>query len=165
MYYRLLSKISKQYNHTGYADHLNLTSFPGQSLIVPGMGHIMKMSTFYTPLRGLPSPYAQNKQLPKSEEKLPKIDISDSQTKASSQTGSGSVANKVLESLNEGQKHKLEDNIYNAMTSPVIKVKKIKLEASNIVPVIKKAVKRETSNLQTGQGGKKTKKTHKFSVI
>ena len=84
----------------------------------------MKMSSFYTPLRGSPSPYAPSKQLPKSEEK-PKIDISESQTIANSQTGSGSVANKVLESLNEGQKHKLENNIYNAMTSPVIKVKKL----------------------------------------
>ena len=165
MYYRLLSQISPQYNHSGYTDHLHLTSFPGQSLIVPGFGNIMKMSSFYTPLRGSPSPYAQSKQLPKSEEKLPKIDISESQTIANSQTGSGSVANKVLESLNEGQKHKLEDNIYNAMTSPVIKVKKIKLEPAHISPPITKAVKREILNVQTGQGNKKTKKTHKFSVI
>ena len=166
MQFNMMCQVADQYNYSGFTNHINLTSFPGHSEVVPGMANVMDMNSFYIPLRGTSSPYAQNKHLPKSEEKLPKNDIpklSDSQTSTNSQTGFGSTTDKVLESLNEGQKHKLEDNVYNAMTNPVIKVKKIKLEAA--VPTIKKTEKRQLPVVQMGQGNKKVKKTHKFTVI
>ena len=58
MRYTLLSQISQQYCHTGFVDHIHLTSFPGESLQVPGWGMIMNMNSFYTPLMGSPSPYS-----------------------------------------------------------------------------------------------------------
>ena len=139
MRYTLLSQISQQYCHTGFVDHIHLTSFPGESLQVPGWGMIMNMNTFYTPLNGSPSPYSQHKEMAKNEEKLglPKIDISiKPESIPKSQTGFGNTET-VLQNLNQAQKHKLEDNVYSAMTNPVIKIKKTKFEpASASVPKI-----------------------------
>ena len=175
MRYTLLSQISQQYCHTGFVDHMHLTSFPGESLQVPGWGMIMNMNTFYTPLNGSPSPYSQHKEMAKNEEKLalPKIDISiKPEPIPKSQTGFGNTET-VLQNLNQAQKHKLEDNVYSAMTNPVIKIKKTKFEpASASVPKIEpihdseKNVKtKKRINLQTGNGSKKMKTAHKFNVI
>lgn len=167
MRYTLLSQISNQYCHTGFVDHINLTSFPGQSQQIPGWGMIMNMNTFYTPLMGSPSPYSQHKEMAKSEEKLPTIDISiKPETISKSQTGSGNTEI-VLQSLNQAQKHKLEDNVYSAMTSPVIKIKKTQfLPAAAKNDDSEKIVEaKKRTNVQTGIGSKKLKTAHKFNVI
>ena len=168
MRYTLLSQISKQYCHTGFVDHINLTSFSGQSQQVPGWGMIMNMNTFYTPLMGSPSPYSQHKEMAKIDKKLPAIDISSKpETILKSQTGAGNTE-VVLQSLNQAQKHKLEDNVYSAMTSPVIKIKKTQFvppaaPKNNDSEKIVKTKKR--TNVQTGSGSKKLKTAHKFNVI
>ena len=44
MQYSLMCEIVDQYSYSGYTDHINLTSFPGQSLQVPGMGNIININ-------------------------------------------------------------------------------------------------------------------------
>ena len=85
------------------------------------------------------------------------------------QTGFGET-DKVLENLNQGQKHKLENDVYNAMTNPLIKIKKMKFSPSPpiVVPKVEPIVKSEKS-VHSGNGAKTTaktmKKSHKFNVI
>ena len=177
MPYKLLSKISPQYNNTGFVNNINLSSYQGESLQIPGFGKIATNNTFYLPLHGgVTSPYLQNKHVHENETNPVKMEVDSlPETLPKSQTGFGTSS--VLESLNQGQKHKLEDNVYSAMTSPVIKIKKIKYDPSILEPatavvkneenaataVVKKE-KYETRSAQKGKGGKNNQ-SHKFKVI
>lgn len=172
MQYRLLSKIAPQYSYSGFVDHVNLSNFQSESLQTPGIGKIANMSTFYTPLRGSSSPYVQSKQLKKEEIISPKMEIDSApktETMPKGQTGFGKTE-LVLESLNQTQKHKLDDEVYNAMTQPVIKIKKTKYEPPSPVPKpmsehIIKAEKLTAPKTVTGKGAVSKAKKHKFNVI
>jgi hypothetical protein len=171
MQYKLLSKIAPQCNSVGFAEHLNLSNFQSESLQIPGFGKIANMSTFYLPLRGSTSPYQQNKKLQKDEKVAPKIETESVKTETLpiTQTGFGQ-SDLVLENLNQAQKHKLEDNVYSAMTNPVIKIKKMKFDPSTVLSQVKPETK---TNIQSepmqikkiGKGSKKLKSAHIFSVI
>lgn len=171
MQYKLLSKIAPQRNNVGFVEHLNLSNFQSESLQIPGFGKIANMSTFYLPLQGSSSPYQQNKELQKEVKVAPKIESENLKTETlpTTQTGFGK-SDLVLESLNQAQKHKLEDNIYNAMTNPVIKIKKTKYEPTTVSSKVKSETETNIRSepMQTnkiGKGSKKLKSAHKFSVI
>ena len=175
MQYRLLSKIAPQCNDSGFVEHINLSSFQSESLQIPGFGKIANMSTFYLPLRGSSSPYQQNKTIHKEELVAPVINIKiapETETITKSQTGFRKT-DLVLESLNETQKHKLEDNVYEAMTNPVIKIKKAKFNPVSVSEKPKLTPKLETNAIpaqkdKIGKGAQKAKKiktAHKFNVI
>ena len=167
MPYKLLSKISPQYNNTGFVNNINLSNFQSESLQIPGFGKIATNNTFYLPLHGaVSSPYLQNKHVHENDKKNLKMEIDSlPETVPKSQTGFGTSA--VLESLNQGQKHKLEDNIYSAMTSPVIKIKKTKFDPSTVKPstaTVKSEQNPTAAKTQIGKGGKKNT-SHKIKVI
>lgn len=165
MQYKLLTKISPQYSNSGFVDSINLSNFQSESLQTPGFGKIATNNTFYVPLRGgVSSPYLQSKLVSEDDKKSMKMEVSSlPETMPKSQTGFGT--SKVLESLNQGLKHKLEDNVYSAMTNPVIKIKKTKFNPLNVKPAaaIVKAEKFETPKVQSGKG--KKNHSHKFKVI
>jgi hypothetical protein len=165
MQYKLFTKISPQYNNSGFVNNINLSNFQSESLQIPGFGKIATNNTFYLPLHGaVSSPYLQNKLVNENVKKTIKMEVDNlPEAMPKSQTGFGT--SKVLEFLNQGQKHKLGDNVYSAMTSPVIKIKKTKFDPSIVKPAtaLVKTKTNETPKAQVGKG--KKNQSHKFKVI
>ena len=76
MPYKLLSKISPQYNNTGFVNNINLSNYQSESLQIPGFGKIATNNTFYLPLHGaVSSPYLQNKHVHANEKNPVKMEI------------------------------------------------------------------------------------------
>ena len=164
MPYNLLSKIAPQYSNSGFVNNINLSKFQGDSVQTPGFGRIAASSTFYLPLRGSLSAYEQTKLVTDVQTKPTPMEIEVLPETIKPQTGFGQT-DKVLELLYQGQKHKLEDNVYGAMTSPIIKIKKVKFNP--VITKVEPAIVKSENFAKSGKGSSKTlkKSAHKFNVI